>query len=171
MIGRKFGRITVESFSHTNKHRSRCYSCRCDCGAVKVINGGDLKSGRTQSCGCYNRERVSDTHSGQGNTHYVDGRGKTKLYRLWHGMIERCTDPKHISFKYYGGKGVSVCKEWRDDFTIFREWALANGYKDGLSIDRKKSNEGYSPDNCQIMTRSENTAKGNRERGKLCRMN
>jgi hypothetical protein len=78
-------------------------------------------------------------------------------------MVERCSDTKHISYKYYGGKGISVCAQWKD-FSLFREWALSNGYKDGLSIDRKQSTLNYVPGNCSWMTRSENTARGNKER-------
>lgn len=166
IIGNRYGRLTVVSFSHINKYRSKCYVCRCDCGNIKVINRNDLRSGRTLSCGCYKAERSSETHSGQGNSHYIDGRGATKLYRLWHGMIERCEDPKHISFKYYGGKGIAICDEWRADFNAFRQWAVVNGYKEGLSIDRKNTSENYSPGNCEWVTRSENTARGNRGRFK-----
>jgi hypothetical protein len=80
-------------------------------------------------------------------------------------MFERCSDPKHISYKYYGAKGVSVCMAW-SDFDSFRTWATLHGYKDGMSVDRLDPSAGYKPDNCEIVTRSENTARGNRERAK-----
>lgn len=163
--GARFGRLTLIEYSHTNKHRSRCYVCRCDCGIEKAYNRNDLRSGSTVSCGCLGRERISEACKGVNNVHYSHGGARTKLYRVWHGMLERCTDPNHISYSYYGGKGITVCDEWRN-FPAFRDWALAHGYKDGLSIDRSKSSLNYAPENCEWVTRSENTARGNRTRAK-----
>lgn len=162
--GIRFGRWTVVEFSHTNKYNSRCFVCLCDCGTSRVVNRNDLVSGKSASCGCLNRERVSETHSGENHFNYVDGRCGTKLHRLWQGMNERCNDPKHISYKYYGGKGVKVCDEWMNDFAAFKFWAESCGYKPGLSIERKKTDEGYCPENCEWITRSENTARCNRTR-------
>ncbi len=75
-------------------------------------------------------------------------------------MHERCKYPKNISYRYYGAKGIKVCKEWRD-FSAFRSWAITNDYTEGMSIDRRDVDKDYSPDNCTWMTRSENTTKGN----------
>jgi len=161
--GSRFGRLKILKFSHVNKHRSKCYLCRCDCGKETIVNKNDIRSGRTQSCGCLQVERRHEAISGEKNTHYRHGGRGTKLYRVWHGMLERCSDAKHISYKYYGGKGISVCDQWKD-FPTFREWALKNGYKDGLSIDRNQSTLNYAPENCSWITRSENTARGNKER-------
>lgn len=82
--------------------------------------------------------------------------GRTRLYELWKGMWARCENPKHISYKYYGGKGIKVCLLWVN-YTTFRQWALTNGYSPGLSIDRKDSDKNYDPDNCHWVTRSENS--------------
>ena len=161
--GLRFARMRVLSFSHSNKHQQRCFICQCDCGKIKTVPGGDLLSGRIQSCGCLAKERVSEAASGEKNFNYIHGGSGTKLHRLWRGMHERCSGPKHISFPFYGKKGIGVCPAWRT-FGVFREWAERNGYKPGLSIDRKKTEKNYSPENCEWITRSENTARGNKNR-------
>lgn len=79
----------------------------------------------------------------------------TRLYHIWNSMKQRCSNPKNISFRYYGGKGISVCKEWQEDFSAFRHWALSNGYADNLSIDRRDSNGNYCPENCTWATSKE----------------
>lgn len=72
----------------------------------------------------------------------------TRLFWVWHGMMERCSNKKSLSYKHYGGKGIQVCDEWKDS-TAFIKWALENGYKDNLTIDRIDSNKNYEPDNCR----------------------
>ena len=84
---------------------------------------------------------------------------KTRLYRIWNGMKQRCNNPKSSTWKWYGGKGVKVCDEWENNFLNFKEWALSNGYNDNLTIDRIDPLEDYSPENCQWLTISENAAK------------
>ena len=79
------------------------------------------------------------------------GRKRSKLYQVWCGMRARCRDPKHVSYKSYGARGIKVDKRW-DDYTAFRDWALDNGYEEGLEIDRKDSDDHYSPENCQWIT-------------------
>ena len=83
-------------------------------------------------------------------------------------MRSRCNNPNRPFYKRYGGRGIKVCFEW-SDYSIFREWAINNGYSDNLQIDRIKNDKGYSPDNCQWITRLENTIKGNASKRKLKR--
>jgi hypothetical protein len=82
-------------------------------------------------------------------TNLTHGLSKTRLYRTWLAIKRRCYYKKGIDYKYYGGRGITVCDEWINSFETFKEWALNNGYEDTLSIDRKLVNENYSPSNCR----------------------
>ena len=86
----------------------------------------------------------------------VHGESKTPLYRLWKAMVRRCESEKAHNYKWYGGKGIRVCDDWRNDYTSFRDWAHANGYARGLELDRKDSDGPYSPENCRWITKKTN---------------
>lgn len=86
------------------------------------------------------------------------GWGNTPLYKVWDKMNYRCTDPRSKSWHNYGGRGITICPEWRESFVVFKDWALANGYAPGLEIDRADNNAGYSPTNCRFVTRKENAS-------------
>lgn len=81
-------------------------------------------------------------------------------------MHARCRDPKNKGYRYYGGKGIQVCAEWKE-FVEFYEWAMPNGFADGLSIERKNSSLGYSPQNCEWITFGENSRRANAQRKAL----
>lgn len=143
MIGRKFGKLTV--IGPAKSHGTKAYwMCLCECGTVKEIRGQLLRSGRAQSCGC-----------GRGFKHgfCTDGRPK-RIYNIWRDMRSRCQNPKNIGFKLYGGRGISVCKEW-EDFQTFQKWASSAGYSDDLTLDRKDPDGDYSPGNCRWISNDE----------------
>ena len=110
----------------------------CDCGNFIIT---DM---RGKSCGC--------SRLGMSTKHGLTGH---RLYRVWLGMKERCSNPKHSSFTKYGGAGIGVCQEWSEDAGKFIEWCITNGWRPGLSVDRKDNDLGYSPDNCRIIPRGD----------------
>ena len=147
LTGKKFGNLTAMKPIKTGN--SVKWECICDCGNKVSAYGYDLQRGRVVSCGC---RKVKH------------GYRYKRLYSIWQSMKKRCLNPNHKFYKYYGGKGISVCSEWMDDFSTFKNWSIANGYDDCLTIDRINSNAGYSPDNCQWITSAENTRKADYER-------
>jgi hypothetical protein len=99
--------------------------------------------------------RTIKSQKGESNGHYKHGGKGTKLYEVWYSMKKRCESPSLASYKYYGGRGISVCDEWKKDFTTFRNWAYENGYMEGLSLDRIDNNGNYEPSNCRWATMKE----------------
>lgn len=147
LTGLRFGRLTVVSRKGIVQ-RHVAWNCICDCGKQIVALGCNLSSGKTKSCGCIRNEMLSNRRA----THRLTN---TSLYHIYHTMIARCHNPKSISYKDYGAKGITVCEEWRENFENFMNWAFSCGYKDGLSIERKNVLENYSPCNCTWIPRSE----------------
>lgn len=151
LTGNVYGRLTVikyfgYSITPKGKRRNK-WECLCSCGNVAVVGGSDLRKGHTLSCGCYQKEQIS-------NAIKTHGLSKTRLYRIWSGMKKRCENPNAERYPHYGGRGITVCKEW-NTFESFRDWALNNGYNEKLSIDRKDLNKGYEPSNCKWSTDKE----------------
>ena len=109
----------------------------------------DVKSNKIKSCGCYRKRRVSETHK----TH---GLKNTRLYIIWANIKARTLNPKHKQYSDYGGRGITICEEWKNDFVPFYNWAMLNGYEEnkGLSIDRIDNNGNYEPSNCRWTTQT-----------------
>lgn len=159
LVGEKYGRLTVVEFVKLQKHKTY-WKCVCDCGLTVIATGNNLRSGNTKSCGCLKRE--SSIKNGHKNAKHGESHSnRTRLYTIWCGMRQRCTNPNREAYPLYGGKGVKVCEEW-NEYSNFKEWAMANGYADNLSIDRIDPSKGYYPDNCRWITPSENTARANK---------
>ena len=148
MIGQKFGRLTVIKYDHSVGRR-HYWLCKCECGKEKIIRRGHLLSGGTISCGCYNKEKSKKI----GMKHGLWSRNK-RLYKSWNSMIQRCDNKKNPHYKDYGGRGICVLKEWYNP-SVFEKWAIKNGYKDDLTIDRINVNGNYCPENCRWVTQQE----------------
>lgn len=154
LMGERFGRLTVieKADAITNKN-GRIYHrwlCRCDCGTKVIVKTYSLTYGEKRSCGCYQNEINSITHT-------KHGLRKNALYGVWQSMKTRCYNNKHRYYKDYGGRGVTICDEWKNDFKAFHDWAIRNGYKKGLTIDRIDSDGNYCLDNCRWATKKVQT--------------
>lgn len=127
--------------------------CRCDCGTIKEVRYDGIKCGSTKSCGCLRKRKIT-TH----------GMTNTRLYNIWHKMKERCYNRNHVHYHNYGGRGIAVCDQWKNNFQNFYNWAMHNGYSDNLTIDRKDDDGNYTPENCRWATPMEqqNNLRNNR---------
>lgn len=156
LSGMRFGKL-VSVREAGKKNGAYVWECVCDCGNTVQVIGFDLTRGHSKSCGCSRTDRITAYR----RTH---GLSDSRLYTIWNGMKERCYNTNATNYSFYGGKGVAICAEWSDNFLAFYEWAMKNGYKDELTIDRKDSNGDYCPSNCQWITRSENATRANKKR-------
>ena len=148
LTGKKFGKLTVIKYYGSNKYGRALWLCVCDCGNTKIARGGTLISNATKSCGCYNSESAKKRFT----KHNLSN---TKLYKVWQGMKTRCYDKNFIYYCNYGARGITICDEWKNNFMTFYNWAMANGYKEGLTIDRINNDGIYEPSNCKWSTRAE----------------
>lgn len=147
--GMRFGRLTVIERSGTDSDGKALWRCICDCHNILRVPGGNLVSGDTTSCGCYQKELAGVTDKRIYPTH---GMTETRLYTIWTDMKQRCNNPRDPFFSDYGGRGIKVCEEWETDFSMFYTWAISHGYSIMLTIDRVNNDRGYSPDNCRWVT-------------------
>jgi len=159
LTGRKFGRLIALHYSGVQHGTNVSWACLCSCGNIKNIRETDLKNGHTKSCGCFRRD-FRYKH-GESKTNL---KRQTRLYNIWTGMKSRCYNKKDTGYRYYGRRGIAICNEWRDNYNTFKSWAILNGYKENLTIDRINNDGNYEPDNCQWITAKENIIKIRNER-------
>jgi hypothetical protein len=151
LTGRIFGRLTcIGKVGSRNGHM--LWNCQCACGRESIVTTGNLNIGHTQSCGCLQKDRSRKSKLVHGKYHDENG-NRSKLYHVWDSMKQRCNNPNNKSYMDYGGKGVKVCSDW-NDYKTFYDWAISNGYQEGLTIERINNTEGYKPSNCKWIKKS-----------------
>lgn len=152
ITGRKYDRLTVVSYQGKTSNRQSLWLCKCECGRLITVSKGKLTSGNTKSCGCLHSEQLAKRNKENAK----HGLEKSRLYGVWHGMKQRCLDPNRKEYPYYGGRGITICNEWINDFIAFREWAFNNGYDEAApygvcTLDRIDVNGNYEPSNCRFV--------------------
>lgn len=129
---------------------------KCFCGKEYEVNPHTFKYHGSKGCGCARSESRKAARKKQAPPNFKHGQSKTPIYTVYHSMIRRCYEPHNKAYKYYGGRGITVCDEWKNDFNAFYNWVTKSDYIHGLQIDRIDNNGNYSPDNCRFVSAKKN---------------
>lgn len=147
MVGKQFGQLLVLERAGVDKFGKATWLCQCSCGKTKIVCGNSLRSGLTKSCGCLQIKRAKEANT----KHEMSN---TKIYDAWNHAKERCYNPNCSNYKNYGGRGITMCNEWKNNPESFIEWSFENGFDNNLngfecSLDRIDVNGNYEPNNCR----------------------
>lgn len=153
--GDRYGILTIIR-ELPKRVKKRYFLCKCDCGNLREVRFVGMRAGESKSCGCLRNERNRTANLSH-------GMAGSPLYSSWHCMKQRCLNKKRRHYEDYGGRGIKVCLEWMD-FIPFRDWALAHGYKDGLTIERIDCNGNYESSNCTWIPQGEQSNNTRRNR-------
>ena len=151
LTGQKFGKLTVIGLDDRGT-RKTYWNCLCECGNIKSVRADSLQCGAIKSCGCLKKEQDKinlESPSVKKSREFGSKYGHTRIHNIWAGMKSRCFNSKDPRFMDYGGRGITVCDEWKNDFFAFYKWAIGNGYSENLTIDRIDNSKGYYPENCR----------------------
>ena len=153
LTGLRSGRLEALYLVGKDEKGRYLWKCKCECGKCVDVIAKHLTMQGTKSCGCLLEEQNTRMRSGEYNPKRTHGKSNTRIYRIWKDMKRRTVNPNRQNYDRYGGRGISVCAEWCDDFETFYQWSMQNGYQDTLEIDRIDNDKSYSPENCRWVSK------------------